>query len=226
MPNKYIRKFKSLKISELIANEPAFSKLNSHPNKNKEITEAMAIAKEARKLIYRIKSLGGDVQTIVDVGCGTGFLTVIMASLYPEMKVIAIDNNEKLNTAALEYFSNVEFVKADIHSKRVGSVLKKAGGSIMLGSHLCKDLAERFVELYNKTYNVLGCVLMPCCIGSIPVGIQNTYSILNSLLGREKSLYVIWCMYLKSLMWYQSKCRIDRDVLSPKNILLISHKQP
>ena len=221
MANKYIQHFKSLALYRLFQEEPKLAKLLDHPSFNKEITEAMAINSQVRKFIYKY---GKDV-TLIDVGSGKGFLTLLLASLYPSTEVIAIDNNILLNKEQYTYFDNVTFIRASIFHDEMEEILKTHDKVVMAGSHLCKDLAVRFIELYNNNYNIMASVLMPCCIGHIPRAVRYKYTLINKELGNNRGNYITWCMYLASLYKEPVRYKVDREVLSPRNVLLISWRR-
>lgn len=63
-------------------------------------------------LLSRIPSFAPD--RIVDLGCGPGFSTALLARAFPQAKIIAVDHNEQALQLARERLPQVQFERIDI----------------------------------------------------------------------------------------------------------------
>ena len=73
---------------------------------------------------------------VVDLCCGKGFLSLILALEYPHLPVLAVDSNAKIKTEHFDQLPNLTFVLADV---------TKAGFAEMLTVELNAALAARAV---------------------------------------------------------------------------------
>lgn len=70
----------------------------------------------AQELAFRTAALGTNFKNILEIGCGTGFLTELLAVNYPEANILATDISGKMIEAArkkLSHFSNIAYLTAD-----------------------------------------------------------------------------------------------------------------
>jgi len=229
MPNPYIQHFKKLSLSK----SPIIRELGERYDGkfNKEVTEVVAVLKHIRKILYRHPSA-----TLVDVGSGRGLLTAVLAELYPHKHIIAVDKNKELNTFVYDHYTpRVWWYNIDFTAPEFVELLKNERMVVLAGIHLCYSAAISFVKLVNTLDNVAGSVLMPCCMkpSLIPEEYQARYSFLRRLyvelpglqwtkIKPEQVSYITWCMYLKELHHRPAKIYFDKNVLSPKNCLIVS----
>ena len=231
MTNTYINRFKNLSLSK----KPIFQHLKEKYGSSfdKEVTEAVAVLKHIRKLIYQHPDA-----TIVEVGSGRGLLTAMLAELYPDKKIIAVDKNRWLNTTVYDnYADRVAFYNLDIHSEEFYNILRREEEVIMVGVHLCYGLAISFINIYNDFDNVKAGILIPCCmkIRMIPEEFRKQFNYLKRIyidlpgmkrvrMNHDQIRYLQWCLYLCSLYIYPVKYHFDRNILSPKNCIIVSKK--
>src|ERR1700729_3476248 len=69
----------------------------------------------ARDLLAR---LSPDVRRIVDLGCGPGTSTQLLAARYPHAHIVGVDNSEQMLAAARIRLPGVDFEKSDIGAWR------------------------------------------------------------------------------------------------------------
>jgi trans-aconitate 2-methyltransferase len=69
----------------------------------------------ARDLLARVHSTA---RRVVDLGCGPGTSTQLLAARYPDAQIIGIDNSEQMLAAARERLPGVHFEKQDIGAWR------------------------------------------------------------------------------------------------------------
>ncbi|NPA32910.1 MAG: methyltransferase [Aquificae bacterium] len=213
--NPYVRAFKKLRVSKLFEERPEFRKLRRKNTFWKEITEAMAIRERIRDFLIKNPDA-----VVIDACSGKGFLTTLIALMHPKTRVISVDIDTNAERSHLNFLKNVRFVNADIMSEDFEKLVKEAGEKVVLvGSHLCRELSERFARITNTCKNVKLGVLMPCCEGDFP---RERYQFLIDELG----VYEAWCYYLKDLFSPELRVKMKRDkkVISPKNILITAER--
>ncbi|NPB06374.1 MAG: methyltransferase [Aquificae bacterium] len=215
-PNAYVQAFRSLRLFELFEPGKPFHKLRRKNTFWKEITEAYAVRSRLKGYLIKDPEF-----TVVDVGCGKGFLSTFVALMHPRSRVIALDIDESADRTHFERLKNVEFKRVDIMSEEFERVIREAGPKVLMaGIHLCTDLAVRFLEVFKRSPNVKAAVLMPCCVGEFP---RERYRLLID----EGKLYEAWCLHLANLLGPEFKVKTVRDenVLSPKNVILHAERQ-
>jgi hypothetical protein len=176
-----------------------FVKRSSY-NRDKEITEAMAA-------IRAIRGIGIRPVRAYDIGSGIGFFTQIFHTLYPDVHVYSIDNNHKMKTKQFDWTDNVDFELFDIYGDGFHRFLSKRSqrGTIMVGIHLCRGLAPRFIELFNYIEGVDHMVLIPCC---------------------AKMEYEKWTRGLfKQISCENKSWHKDKNIISPKNNVIFASKE-
>lgn len=70
----------------------------------------------AGKLLAEIQGTGRRFQRILEIGCGTGFLTELLAREYPKSLITALDVAPEMITVArekLKSFNNINYFVAD-----------------------------------------------------------------------------------------------------------------
>ena len=78
----------------------------------------------ARELLAKIKSTGRYFQTILEIGCGTGFFTELLAREYPKALITAIDIAPEMIDLAKEKlsgFANIRYLIADGEKLQIGN---------------------------------------------------------------------------------------------------------
>jgi len=214
--NRYVKAFKSLRIWPLFERGGLFYKLRRKNTFWKEITEASAVRERIKDYLIRDPSYA-----VVDVACGKGFLSTLVALMHPKTRVIAVDADEGADRSHFKHLKNATFVRTNIMEEEFERLVREAGEKVILtGIHLCGELSERFLEVARSCPNVKVAVLMPCCEGNFP---RPKYRFLIE----EGKLYEAWCAHLVSLTGEEFKVRAfkDGDVLSPKNLLIHAERQ-
>ncbi|MFZ5641631.1 MAG: methyltransferase domain-containing protein [Bacillota bacterium] len=77
----------------------------------------------ARGLLDRIKSSGKDFRDILEIGCGTGFLTELLVRGFPGAHILAVDISPQMIEAARGKFAscpNVSYLVADGENLHIG----------------------------------------------------------------------------------------------------------
>lgn len=79
----------------------------------------------ARELLLKIRSTGRYFRNILEIGCGTGFLTELLAKEYPLAQITATDIAPDMIVVAREklaVFSNINYFVADGENLMLGNV--------------------------------------------------------------------------------------------------------
>ena len=77
------------------------------------------------ELILKLKKMGINPLTMIDVGCGTGILAIALAKLFPS-RIIAVDND----------IHSVEMTKRNIVVNNVAKYIKVYKSTGLIGNHL------------------------------------------------------------------------------------------
>ncbi|GAB6153674.1 malonyl-ACP O-methyltransferase BioC [Desulfosporosinus burensis] len=78
----------------------------------------------ARELLAKIKSTERRFQTILEIGCGTGFFTELLAREYPKALITAVDIAPEMIDLAkdkLSGFANISYLIADGEKLQIGN---------------------------------------------------------------------------------------------------------
>ena len=60
-------------------------------------------------LVMRVKTVNGDIRSVVDIGCGPGNSTAIIHEAFPSAEIIGIDNSENMIEKAMTEHPDYEF---------------------------------------------------------------------------------------------------------------------
>jgi len=205
MKNKYLLSFFQLKCCEDILEVSG-----SIQNRDKEITEAMAIVKQLKKIVLKEKSKR--VFTIYDLCAGNALTSLISVFLLPVRKAVAIDLRERSRDwYCVERFG---YRQQSIYDIDVNSIEEN---SIIVSVHPRSRLAEKVVNIYNNS-KACHLVLMPCCIGDV-TKIRPPKFIVSKI-GK----YLSWSWYLLSMCVGKTRMLEDKNVISPKNAIVVASK--
>lgn len=194
----------------------AFYGLRCHPEvlraveplnqSSKEISEAMAMVQAIKPHILENR---GHV-TLLDLCAGNALTSIIAAHLLPIREAIAVDR-QPITRAAHARVRGFSYLEADLSSAGfIASLRQRIAGPLVVSAvHPCADLAALSIEVAEQ----LGAefvAVMPCCNG--------TMSAAPSFLLERCSPYQQFSTYLSYR--YGLRAREDKDVLSPKNVIL------
>ena len=196
--NKYLSQYFRFKSAGDI-----FNVVNPIYKFEKEISESMAIRNAVKSKILKDKYKFN----IVDLCAGNCLTGTLFAFTLPVSWVISVDKkprNRKVNIRKWEYVQQDIFEDVEIPTN-----------SIIVASHPCTKLATRIIDIYNNSYQALGLVLIPCCMGKI----DKKYSV---LMKNKLTKYELWSQFLADKC--NGNCYRDNNVLSPANIIVKSWK--
>jgi len=178
----------------------------------KEISEAMAIRNRIRNI-----TLDNPMKyNIVELCAGNPIPSVLSIFSLPVSRAVAIDKRKVGRKYAR--IRRFQYIEKNIYDEDIVDLIDE--NTIIMGSHACKNLTPRIIEIY-KNSKASHLVTIPCCVGDIDSEFIKTYS--NSLEGMNK--YSKWCYYLQHLMNGKPyELEFDKDCLSPCNGIIYNNK--
>jgi len=163
---------------------------------------------------------------LFDVCSGKGYAATLLSFIFPTLKIFMIDKDTKMNLSHLKALPNVQMVHFDLFKKdKVRDWVKKQLGKdkigLFLGTHLCGELSEVFVDIYNTVDELKGLVLAPCCLSKRKRVFADTAAKLKI------DNYEYWTMHLYWMIQLSRKdiCA-DEHVFSVKNNYISAVKGP
>ncbi len=91
------------------------------------------------------------VDKIIDIGCGIGNSTVILAKRFPNAKIVGVDNSQEMLDKAKNDYPNIEFVQLDI-SNELSKISDKFD---IVFSNACIQWVPNHKELLPQLFNLL-----------------------------------------------------------------------
>lgn len=192
--NPYIKAFIDLScahdplsvLRKLISCDDRVRKVFNHKSLKKEITESMAMAFALNKVAGKKLGIRGDMTdlnlellqqhqfTFYDVCSGRGITSIIFRLFFPESRIVMIDFNQSINVEFLQAseLASIEFRHMDIYQPDFSNFLVASterdisDGRVpcIFGMHLCGQLSNRVIELFNDIYTIPILVVIPCCM--------------------------------------------------------------
>jgi len=190
--NKYLSQFLQFKCAGDVINTTA-----PVQKMGKEITEAMAIRKQLRKIVLPEPMK----YTVLDLCAGNGLAGILSVFTLPVKHCISFDKARR---------------------ERPGFKTVKLGiypDSIIVSSHPCGELAKKIIGIYNRDKGVKALILIPCCLSP-----SKGFS-LPHLVTDRFSPYDQWSMYLYQKCQGKKQCVKDTHILSPANNVIYAVKE-
>ena len=110
--------------------------------------------------------------TIIEFGCGSGHLGILLAYLYPKYKIILNECKEYSvqncqQRIAKSMLSNIEIYNCDVRSLPPFQFMNKDNGNIFIGVglHTCGLLCDIILKLMKE--HEYQFVIVPCCYGQL-----------------------------------------------------------
>jgi hypothetical protein len=174
--NRHLMRFAAAPYLTCLLREPQLDGMWRRQSKSlrKELIEGYALIESLQSVPAEAPSV------IVDLCCGKGFASVLMAQEFPHALILMFDANEAIKPNAV-VFSNVRYHTADIHDAGFAAKLRslidaalrkrpsppRALRCVAVGMHLCGSLSPRAIELFEQTDLLDGLILAPCCLHKI-----------------------------------------------------------
>jgi len=148
----------------------------------KQYDEYAVVQKKMAEYLQDLVVESGPFETILEIGCGTGFFTKKLAKLYPSAQITASDISLKMLQAAKENlvdFSNIQYILADGENLD----MKKKFDLIV------SNAAFQWFNDYNSAFKQLTDRLKPGgCLIYATFGKQTFYELKQSFSSAKKVL--------------------------------------
>ena len=208
--NRHLARFAATPFLPRLLNEPAFAAILNKKSKmlRKEITEAY-VCIEALEAEYdftrgrdgKISRRDGPVPVmlppptaVVDLCCGKGFFSLLLALEYPWLPIVLVDSNPSIKMEHVAAIHNLAFLRADISRHEFIGELEEAVEACVLkaavrdsrkhgdaeaasvisppsqkrvatvGMHLCGPLSPRAIDIFAAAPIFDLLLLVPCCL--------------------------------------------------------------
>ena len=182
---------------------------------------------------------------LIDLCSGKSLTTALCGALFPsEPCDPGYGNNhflavDRLPTHLIPHFlqdANASYLSRDIMIPEFFTELEKevhrqaAEGrtAILVGMHLCGNLSERAIEVFQRIPLIKALILSPCCLPKLRRGIPFD----SFQRHEEEDLYVTWSRYLEEKMDENSQHTnltvqryFDKEVHSIKNAIITGVKR-
>lgn len=263
--NPYLKQFASSSwLPELLAAPESRSLFSIRGGSlRKELTEAFSLLHACKRGLAKLRGVGehaaGQIPrsviseataqaVVVDLCCGKGFSSLVLALSMPKARIVALDKNPNMDLSHFCLAPNLSFEELDLVAPGVAEawldrVAKEATAAglplLVIGMHLCGSLSSRAAEIFGSLSAPPAAgaclVLVPCCLdGRRPF-----------FKAQAKRLHLdphrFWCMSLLldlrdaggregvEQAAEEEICRreilIDDDVLSAKNTFLVATRR-
>lgn len=198
----------SLVTGRLLAQlaSPALHAVSQRRKFTAEFTESLAMLR-ALKSVLASRGESGEMRWhIVDLCCGKGFLATLVALLYPEFVVTAVDRYRE-EAMFLPHFgaagvANVGYAQLDVlapgfvDAEVPRLLLEKGLPTIVLGMHLCGLLSLRAIDCLRAIPQVQALVLAPCCLPGRTACEDTPADVYAPSIGQAEQ-YIRWCRFLQ-----------------------------
>lgn len=111
----------------------------------------------AMELLEKIKSTDHRFQNILEIGCGTGFLTELLATEYPKAQITATDIAPEMLTAASKKFadfSNIKYLALDGENLRANKAISDQTFDLIVSNAAFQWFTE-YTDTFTQYHNYL-----------------------------------------------------------------------
>mmetsp|Transcript_58952 Transcript_58952/g.172570 ORF Transcript_58952/g.172570 Transcript_58952/m.172570 type:complete len:377 (+) Transcript_58952:32-1162(+) len=224
-------------LPDLLGRSECLSLLNMRGRSlRKEISESFGALHACHRALAKLGIDTEERVTVVDLCCGKGLGSLILALSMPNAQVLAVDTNPNMELAHFRRQPNLSFLALDITSGDAGSRLAaavadrvsrtdhpEAAPLLVVGVHLCGSLSVHAIQLFNDSLGSAALVLVPCCLD----GRQPTVKQRAKKLRIDPHRY--WClsllMSLPISIHERRELLVDDTVISEKNSFLIATRK-
>lgn len=144
-------------------------------------------AEQAKLMLQVIKHFNPHVETVMDLGCGNGFLGEIILKSFPEANAILIDHSEPMIEEAKKhmksYLRRCEIIHGDFSQSIHHYAQKNSMDCIVSGYAIHHLPHKKKKELYQSIYEVLS-------PGGIFINIEHTASATPELENLYDELFI------------------------------------
>ena len=181
--NPHLAAFAATPLRRALLEDARFDYWRRYSRCKKELIESWAALEQLRRCVRRLfpSSAAADADAhrtgaglaFVELCSGRGCLSMLLAHEFPDATIHMCDADARMKLPHLAHPSmrNVTFHLEDVftdEAKRtvvdaVAKAERDGGKCLVVGVHLCGDLARRAVELWRAT-GAHALVLCPCCL--------------------------------------------------------------
>ena len=149
----------------------------------------------AKELLAKVKSTGRCFQTVLEIGCGTGFFTELLAREYPKALITTIDIAPEMIDLAKEKlsgFANISYLIADGEKLPIGNEALDTPSFDLIVSNVVFQWFTDYVKSFAQYYALLnaGGYLIFSTLGAGTF--KELYSCLNNS-SRVKTQHELSC---------------------------------
>lgn len=218
-----------------LLSSPALHCLNRRGKFTRELTEALAMLAQLRRIIARAEAHSdetdetdepGDIGSrpgsgswhVIDLCCGKAFFGTLVAVLFPSCCVHCVDRQPPTflpHFALAGLAERIAYVQLDVLSigfvNEVRALIEANGGRrvIVMGMHLCGILALRAIDLIRQLPRVEALVLAPCCLPNAAHAEDTPPSVFEP--REPHAQYTRWCDFLERRIQGRSELVVGAD---------------
>lgn len=172
--NRHLQRFARAPYLERLLNDPSCNGLLSRKSQSlrKELSEAYAVLEQLEASIGGHQSAGRELVAVVDLCCGKGFASLILACEFPNAQILGLDFDRRIDRQHAAAATNLHFVHRDIFDHALEGDLAtwladhgaRGGVCAAVGMHLCGALSPRAIHLFGAVPALDICIVAPCCL--------------------------------------------------------------
>ncbi len=127
--------------------------LDAFSSKYKTYDQYSIVQKEvSMRMMERLKSIKSSPKNILDIGCGTGFLSKLLAKNFPDSNIICLDFSHEMIKSCRSKNAKFNLVVADAEYLP----FKANSFDLVISSftlHWCTEIEKIFLDIYNILNN-------------------------------------------------------------------------
>ena len=217
--NPHLAAFAATPLRRALLEDARFDYWRRYSRCKKELIESWAALEQLRRCVRRLfpsSAAAADAGAhrtgaglvFVELCSGRGCLSMLLAHEFPDATIHMCDADARMKLTHLTHPSmrNVTFHLEDVftdEAKRtvvdaVAKAERDGGKCLVVGVHLCGDLARRAVELWRAT-GAHALVLCPCCLPRRRRADAFGFHVVDQARKMRVDSYALWCVMLYGL---------------------------
>ena len=217
--NPHLPAFAATPLRRALLEDGRFDYWRRYSRCKKELIESWAALEQLRRCVRRLfpsSAAADDADAhrtgaglvFVELCSGRGCLSMLLAHEFPDATIHMCDADARMKLPHLAHPSmrNVTFHLEDVftdEAKRtvvdaVAKAERDGGKCLVVGVHLCGDLARRAVELWRAT-GAHALVLCPCCLPRRRRADAFGFHVKDQARKMRVDSYSLWCVMLYGL---------------------------
>ena len=219
--NPHLRAFAATPLRRALLEDARFDYWRRYSRCKKELIESWAALEQLRRCVRRLfpsSAAAADAGAhrtgaglvFVELCSGRGCLSMLLAHEFPDATIHMCDADARMKLTHLTHPSmrNVTFHLEDIFRDEAEFTVRDAvaeaeafnggGKCLVVGVHLCGDLARRAVELWRRA-GAHALVLCPCCLPRRRRADAFGFHVVDQARKMRVDSYALWCVMLYGL---------------------------